>query len=409
MFPSRSGYALNDNGLNTVCVALANGDCLLLVLSRKRKAARDEFTKVSVRPVIVQDCPVYQFTFHFSNRVTHENLGRPEAANRATGLLTETFQDAALYTPSADTSLRAMPDGSFRCKAGPPTKSAAAPAAHNRPKEHLISEGVPCPFLIEIGVMTAEGRVKSSMTHKFRQINRFLELVDDIVPSLPTGRELRIVDFGCGKSYLTFALHHLLTNIHGRQVRIIGLDRKADVIRHCAEIASRLACRGLEFREGDIAGHCETEPVDLAVSLHACDTATDDALAQALRWQTRVILAVPCCQHELAKTIDSPELAPLLRHGILHERFAALATDALRSLVLEMCGYATQVVEFIDMEHTAKNLLIRAVRRDEANLAQSAARLTEYESLKRLLGSESPYLERILGTMLSESAGETVP
>jgi SAM-dependent methyltransferase len=247
------------------------------------------------------------------------------------------------------------------------------------------------------------------MTHKFRQINRFLELVDDIVPSLPTGRELRIVDFGCGKSYLTFALHHLLTNIHVRQVRIIGLDRKADVIRHCAEIAGRLACRGLEFREGDIAGHQENEPVDLAVALHACDTATDDALAQALHWQTRVILAVPCCQHELAKTIASRELAPLLRHGILHERFAALATDALRSLVLEICGYATQVVEFIDLEHTAKNILIRAVRREQTDTAQRAARLAEYQSLKRLAGIETPYLERILGTMLSESGGEAMP
>jgi SAM-dependent methyltransferase len=399
--PFRSPHNLNNHGLNTLSGALANGDCLLLVLSRRRKSARDVFTKVSVRPVIVQERPVYQFTFHFPNRVTHENLDRPNAAQRAVRLLTETFEDAALYTATADYSLRAA-NGSFRCISGPPTKSAAAPAAHDRAKEYLIPSGVPCPFLIEIGVMTAEGRVKSSMTHKFRQINRFLELVDDIVPSLPTGRELRIVDFGCGKSYLTFALHHLLTNIHGRQVRIIGLDRKADVIRHCAEIVNRLGCQGLEFREGDIAGHHETEPVDLAVSLHACDTATDDALAQALRWQTKVILAVPCCQHELAKTIESCELAPLLRHGILHERFSALATDALRSLVLEICGYTTQVVEFIDLEHTAKNLLIRAVRRDQIDPLQRAARLREYESLKQALGIETPYLERILGSVLAE-------
>ena len=391
---------MDDRALTTVSDTLASGDCLLLVLSRRRKTARDEFTKASVRPVVVQDRPVYQFTFHFPDRVTHENLNRPEAVKRALRLMAETFQDAALYTPSADFSLRATGDGSFRCKSGPPTKSAEPSPAHNRAKEYLIPEGVPCPFLVEIGVMTAEGRVKSAMTHKFRQINRFLELVDDIIPSLPAGRELRIVDFGCGKSYLTFALHHLLTSIHGREVRIIGLDRKADVIRHCAGIAGRLGCRGLEFREGDIADHCETEPVDLAVSLHACDTATDDALAQALRWQTRVILAVPCCQHELAKTIGSRELAPLLRHGIVQERFAALATDALRSLVLDMCGYATQVVEFIDLEHTAKNLLIRAVRREHVDPALRAARRAEYESLKHLLGIETPYLERIFGTAL---------
>jgi SAM-dependent methyltransferase len=388
---------LNDHGLKTVSDSLAQLECLLLVLSRRRKSARQQFTKVSVRPIIVREQPVYQFTFHYPDRVTHENLDLRVAADRAVQLLTSTFENAALYTPAADYSLRASDDQSFRCQARPPTKAAEAPAAHNRAKEYLIPEGSPCPFLTEIGVMTSEGRVKSAMRHKFRQINRFLELIDDVVDSLPDGRELRIVDFGCGKSYLTFALHHLLTAIRGRTVRIIGLDRKAEVIRNCASIAARLGCQGLEFREGDIATHEEMEPLDLAVSLHACDTATDDALAQALRWQTRVILAVPCCQHELAKTLNSCELSPLARHGILYERLAALATDALRAMVLEIGGYATQVVEFIDLEHTAKNLLIRAVRREKAGSAQRTARLAEYESWKGLLGIENSYLERALG------------
>lgn len=327
----------------------------------------------------------------------HENLEPAAAADKAARLLAESFEDAALYTPAADYSFRANPDGSFRAVSGPPTKSAAPPAAHNRAKGHLIPEGVPCPFLIEIGVMTPDGRVRSSMTHKFRQINRFLELANNVVPALETGRELRVVDFGCGKSYLTFALHYLLTEVHSRTVRIIGLDRKADVVAHCADLAARLHCAGLEFREGDIADHEEAAPVDLAVSLHACDTATDDALAQAIRWRTRVILAVPCCQHELAKTIDSRELAPLVRHGILHERFSAIATDGLRSLVLEISGYSTQVLEFIDLEHTAKNLLIRAVRRDRIDPELRSARLAEYQAAKQLLGIETPYLERALG------------
>jgi SAM-dependent methyltransferase len=397
---------LNNQGLEKLSEAIVAGECLLLVLSRKRRSASDDFTKVSVRPVVVQQRPAYQFTFQYDGRVTHENLDRPGAAKRAARLLEETFEDAALFTPTVDYSLRAGADGSYRCKSSPPSKSAASPAGHNRSKRYLIPEGIPCPFLIEIGVMTAEGRVKNSMTHKFRQINRFLELVDDIVPSLDPGRELRIVDFGCGKSYLTFALHHLLTVIHDRAVRIIGLDRKADVIGHCAVIAGRLGCRGLEFHEGDIAGHQENEPVDLAVSLHACDTATDDALAQALRWKTHVILAVPCCQHELAKEIDGADLVAIARHGILHERFAALATDALRSLVLEICGYTAQVVEFIDLEHTAKNILIRAVRRDRLDRAHRAARLVEYSALKQLLGIETPYLERILGPAVFEPATE---
>jgi SAM-dependent methyltransferase len=388
---------VNRPPLEIVGDALARGDCLLLVLSRKRPMAGADLEKVAIRPVTIQKQPAYQFTFHFENRVTHENLDRPAAAERAVRLLKETFADAALYTPDADYSLRAGANGSFRCKESRPTKASTTNAAHNRTKEHLIPEGVPCPFLIEIGVMTAEGRVRSSMTHKFRQINRFLELVDDLVPSLAPERELRIVDFGCGKSYLTFALHYLLTEVHGRAVRIIGLDRKAEVIRHCAEIAGRLDCRGLEFRQGDISGHHESEQLDLAVSLHACDTATDDALAQALAWKTRVILAVPCCQHEFAKKIDCPELASLSRHGILHERFAALATDAFRALVLEICGYATQVVEFIDLEHTAKNVLIRAVRRDQPDPRHRAAKLIEYHEFKRQLAIEAPHLERVLG------------
>ncbi|HEY2253530.1 MAG TPA: SAM-dependent methyltransferase, partial [Planctomycetaceae bacterium] len=238
----------------------------------------------------------------------------------------------------------------------------------------------------------------SSKTHKFRQINRFLELVNDIVPALESDRTLRVVDFGCGKSYLTFALHHLLTEIHGRTVQIVGLDKKADVVRHCSDLAGRLNCAGLEFREGDIAEHQESSQVDLAVSLHACDTATDDALAQAIRWKSRVILAVPCCQHEFAGQINGREVAPLIGHGILRERFAAIATDALRSLVLEIAGYATQVVEFIDMEHTAKNILIRAVKRQHADPRQRAGQLEQYRELKRLLGIDALAIERALGT-----------
>jgi SAM-dependent methyltransferase len=388
---------LPDDSLQKISDVLTSGECLLLVLSRKRRGPRDGFSKVSIRPVVVQKKKAYQFTFHFSDRVTHENFEPAPAAKRAVRLLEKSFEDAALYTSQADQSFRAAGDGSFRCKSGPPSKAQTPAPAHNRSKEYLIPEGVPCAFLAEIGVMTAEGQVKNSMTHKFRQINRFLELVNDIVPALGTDETLRVVDFGCGKSYLTFALHHLLTEIHGRTVNIVGLDRKPDVVRHCADLAGRLCCAGLEFREGDIAEHRESNPVDLAVSLHACDTATDDALAQAIRWKSRVILAVPCCQHEFSKQLDSRELAPLISHGILRERFAAIATDALRSLALEIEGYATQVVEFIDMEHTAKNILIRAVRRNHSDSRQRTIHCEEYQALKRLLGIETPAIERALG------------
>jgi SAM-dependent methyltransferase len=396
--PAARETGMNDDCLTTISDTLTAGECLLLVLSRKRKAAREQFSKVSVRPLVLQNRPAYQFTFHFSDRVTHENLEPAGAARRAARLLERTFADAALYTLQADWSIRAAENGAFRCTSSPPTKSAAPPEAHNRTRQHLIPEGVPCPFLAEIGVMTPAGQVRNAMRHKFRQINRFLELVEDVVPEFAPERELRVVDFGCGKSYLTFALHHLLTQIHGRSVQIVGLDRKADVVAHCSEIAGRLGCRGLEFREGDIATHAEDRPVDLAVSLHACDTATDDALAQAVRWKSRAILAVPCCQHEFSDRVAGRELAPLIGHGILRERFAALATDAMRALALEICGYNTQVLEFIDLEHTAKNILIRAVERQQPDVVLQAARRADYESLKRLIGIDTPYLERALGS-----------
>lgn len=384
--------------LTPIVESFKAGTCLLLVLSKPRAPAVGGCTKISIRPVVIQQRDVWQFTNHFADKVTHANLHTAAAVERVAHLLKHDFEHAALYTPTADIIFRAQRGGTYLAKLSAPSKT-AAPRKHNRSKAHLIPEGEPCPFLIDMGVMTETGRVRSAMQHKFRQINRFLELVDDIVPALPSDRELRVIDFGCGKSYLTFALHHLLVGVHHRQVHLVGLDRKADVIDHCNSVARRLGCQGLEFHEGDIARHSEAGPVDLAVSLHACDTATDDALAKALEWNCAVILAVPCCQHELAGTIDVPALSPLTRYGILRERFAALATDALRAQLLEIHGYATQIVEFIDIAHTAKNVLIRAVRRQNAaerTEDRTAERLREYAAYKALLGIEQPYLERLL-------------
>jgi SAM-dependent methyltransferase len=287
-----------------------------------------------------------------------------------------------------------MRDGGVAVSSGPPTRK-SADAGHNRHKAYLIPDGAACPFLVEIGVMTSAGQVRAAKYHKFRQINRYLELVHDVAASLPKDQPLRVVDFGCGKSYLTFALHHLLTAIHGREVTIVGIDRRKDVVWDCSRIAAKLGCSGLTFRVGDIESHTETDRVDLAVSLHACDTATDAALAKAIRWGCEVVLAVPCCHHELARQVESAALAPLLSHGILQHRFAASVTDALRARVLDLCGYATQVVEFIDLEHTPQNLLLRAIRRRGTD-PHRGAKLDEYSQLKEMLGVREFALERLL-------------
>lgn len=247
------------------------------------------------------------------------------------------------------------------------------------------------PFLVELGVMNPHGTVRKSRYDKFRQVNRFLELVDDVVPSLRPEGTLRVVDFGCGKSYLTFAIHHLLTVLRGREVELVGLDLKEDVIAACSALAQRSGAVGLRFERGDIAGFEAGEDVDLVVSLHACDTATDEALAQAVRWNADAILAVPCCQKEAYRQLENSLLAPLLRHGLAKERFGALVTDALRAQLLELAGYRTQLVEFVALEHTAKNVLIRAVKGEPAGADARRA----YEELRDSLGLD-PALERLL-------------
>ena len=340
--------------------------------------------KVTVEPVELRGELAFQFAAQLADRVTHENLTADEARERL-GLLLVDYGQGLLQTPEADWQVL----GSSILRR-PPTRT-PAPRVHDRRKRYLLEEGQPVPFLVELGVMTPDGKVRKSRYGKFRQVNRFLELVDDVVPSLRPDGTIRVVDFGCGKSYLTFAIHHLLTQLRGREVEIVGLDLKADVIEACSSFAARSGAQGLRFQQGDIGSFNAQEKVDLVVSLHACDTATDEALAQAIRWEADVILAVPCCQKEAYGQIRNPLLAPLLRHGLAKERFAALVTDALRAQLLELHGYRTQLVEFVPLEHTAKNVLVRAVKGAPAGPDARSA----YEELRDALGLE-PTLERLL-------------
>jgi SAM-dependent methyltransferase len=212
-------------------------------------------------------------------------------------------------------------------------------------------------------VQTPDGKVTKAKYDKFRQINRYLEFIEDVLEALPKDRTLRIIDFGCGKSYLTFAMYYYLHELQGRDIRVTGLDLKTDVINHCNELAQRLRYDQLHFERGDISTYQGATQVDMVVSLHACDKATDYALDKAVQWGAQVILAVPCCQHELNGQMRCEVLQPILKYGLIKERMAALVTDALRADLLEQQGYDTQILEFIDMEHTPKNLLIRAVKR----------------------------------------------
>ncbi|HUQ68463.1 MAG TPA: SAM-dependent methyltransferase, partial [Planctomycetaceae bacterium] len=361
------------------------------VLSRPAQLSAVE--KIAVRPIDLGGERHYQWTFRRGPQEFHENLSIDELLRRVTEQFGPKFADLHWFAADGDYTARLKPGGAVKLQRKPPTKALPSVIDHNRPREHIIPDGTPVPFLIDIGVMTPDGRVKPTMSHKFRQINRYLEFVADILPQLPVTGTIHIVDFGCGKSYLTFALHHLLTAVHHRNVQLIGLDRKTEVVRHCQQIAERLGCRGLSFREGDIATFTPTGPVHLAVSLHACDTATDDALAAAVSWGCDVIFAVPCCQHELMTLLPATTLPGLTEYGLLRDRFAAMATDALRARWLECRGYHTQVVEFIELEHTPKNVLLRAVRRKSVSADDYARRLAEYAEFKRDLGVTTWHLD----------------
>ena len=363
-------------------------------LSRPRTAHPDEPRRITVEPVTVRQEPRWRVRRHYERRTTDENLDGPGLVAFLREAIGGRYRQALLQEPDADWQILAGRDAP-RILQRPPTRPQAE-GTHDRRKRHLLPEGEPVPFLVELGVQTPDGRVRSQRRGKFRQVNRFVELVDDVVPRLPEG-PLRIVDFGSGRAYLTFALHDLLVRRHGRQVELLGLDVKPDVVADCEALARRLDAAGLSFEVGDIA-EADLDDVDLVVSLHACDTATDAALDRAVRGRARVILAVPCCQHELLGQLENDVLRPLLRHGTLRERFVAEVTDAARARLLELAGYDVQVVEFVALEHTAKNVLLRAVRtarpeRDRARLAR------EYRTFADSLGIQ-PALERLLGDLV---------
>jgi len=388
-----------------VVQALNAGACIQLVLSKPVDKKSSVGQKVTLRPVTIKGKPHYQLALTRGQQEVHENLTCSETIERITKLWADHFREGYLYTQQADHHFQKTKQGTVRLKKQPPTKSnSPLVESHDRVKQYLIPEASPCAFLEAIGVMTPAGKVKAAQYRKFRQINRYLEFINDIVPGLPESGELRILDFGCGKSYLTFATHYLFTEILNRDVSITGLDLKESVVADCQSIADRLQCKGLSFKTGDISQfNSGSRKCDLSISLHACDTATDAAIASAIQADASVIMAVPCCQHEIFQQISSETLTGLMQHGILKEKTAALVTDALRAQVLEICGYRTQVVEFIDTEHTPKNLLIKAVKRpSEWNPEELQITLLQYESLKNQFGIQSFYLERALGKHFQE-------
>ncbi len=381
------------------------GDLLQAVSLTGIRSGKDGFPKkYRLRPVRIKKEDRWQWTaFDEQSRQKHQNLTITQSLKKLKQLLSEVYSSAHLKTTREEFQIYVTKKGDIQLTQHR-LKTAAVPISksHDLPRQYLFQEGVPVPFLVATGVTTSTGKVHRSRYRKFRQINRFVEFVHDLQDHFPRDRPVRVVDYGCGKSYLTFAVRHLLVEKLGLQVDMLGLDSNKDVIDSCLRTKEELQLDDIRFEQTQIAEANLNPPIDLAIWLHACDTATDEALAQSVRCQAHVILASPCCQHELFKQVDSSVLQPMLKHGILRERFSAMLTDALRSQLLESFGYRSRIIEFIDMEHTAKNLLLRSIRSPTLTQQQRDIARAAYFSMKKSFGIERFHLEKLLGVNEAE-------
>lgn len=366
-------------------------------LSGIRNKAEKTFNKVTIKKVIIKDEVKHQFEYIYDKNVEHKNLDGDETFVELYTLIKKYFKQVLINTVDADYHILISKKGEAKINQKAATKKFEE-VSHNRKKKYILNEGELTPFLIELGIMTREGKIVNSKYDKFKQINRYLELVSDCIPYLDKNKTIRIIDFGCGKAYLTFALYDYLVLKMGYKVEIIGLDLKENVIKFCSTLAQKLNYDDLRFEQGDIKGFNQFSNVNMVISLHACNTATDEALAKAVNWGSKVILAVPCCQHEFLKKIKNEKMIPMMKYGIIKEKLATLLTDSVRANVLEIMGYRTQVLEFIDMEHTPKNIMIRAFFEETPNTDKVIKQYKEFKKEWHI----TPYIEEAFGKSLTD-------
>jgi SAM-dependent methyltransferase len=357
---------------------------------------KSQYKKITARAILLRGRNYLQLEKFADTRVFHENLTYEDAYDVFLGLVNE-YRNINFFTSDADYQVLVSKKGNVKINRKEPTKKLKA-EAHNKEKQYMISENQPCDFLIILGVMNKDGKVYAKKYDKFKQINKFLEIVDDSLAGKDIRDGFTVIDFGCGKAYLTFALYYYFYNIRKIKVKITGLDLKKEVIDFCNETAKKLNFENLRFMYGDIRDFEYKNKVDMIVTLHACDTATDAALVKAVFWNCDIILSVPCCQHEFFDKIQNQNLNPMLKHGLVKERLSSLVTDSLRSLFLETKGYKVQLTEFISMEHTPKNILIRAVK---ANKNTEAAKV-EYDEFKKFWNLRDLFIENYYQTIKEE-------
>ncbi|MBP3938992.1 MAG: SAM-dependent methyltransferase [Clostridia bacterium] len=346
-----------------------------LVIS-KPVSKQSEFKKITVNLMP----KFYQIAKYTEKQVFHENVTADKIAERCFEITDGTFLQLNAWSDEKETYITISKKGKIFFKEKKVSTSGSLPATveHNRKKQYILSEGEVIEPLVDMGIFTKEGKVVQSMYDKYKQINRFIEIIDDSIRQQDY-KKLNIIDFGCGKSYLTFIVYYYLTEIKKIDATIIGLDLKKDVIEKCNKASEKYGYKNLRFELGDINGYKCPFDVDMVITLHACDTATDFALYNAINWGAKMIFSVPCCQHELNAQIETDNLSILTRYGIIQERFSALLTDSIRGNLLEYCGYKTQLLEFIDFAHTPKNILIRATLKQNPSKASKEKALCEVQ------------------------------
>ena len=381
--------------MKTQFLALLNEKTLVNATISQPRQKSNELKRVKLKPIELKGVYTIQLEYQYERILKHENIPLDAFAPHF-DLLLEQFRQVHAQFTDQSVHVQLSKKNKVLWKSDKQTAVKEVNLSHNRKKQYLLDDATPYPFLIRLGVQTEDGKVKKQKYDKFKQINRFVEFIDDSLQYLPKDRTIRILDFGSGKSYLTFALYHYLKVEKGLNIRVTGLDLKKEVIEECNRIATDLQYDDLEFLVGDINDYNDETSVDMVVTLHACDVATDMALARAVKWGAKVILSVPCCQHELNRQLNTPALDIMLQHGLIRERFASLATDSIRAELLSLVGYDTQLLEFIDMEHTPKNVLIRAYYTGKKATAEQRAR---YDAFITLLDAK-PFLQNELQNYL---------
>lgn len=349
-----------------------------MIISKAAKAS-EEYKKITVE----NNGDSFHITSYTETQAFHKNVKSEEVLTKCAKIIENHFRQVNIFgNDGKNYDLLISKKGQVHVSVSGGKSEPVKTLSYNREKNYIIKEGEVIPALVDMGVFTKEGKVVRTMYDKYKQINRFIEIIDDAFKSVPD-KEWHIIDFGCGKSYLTFIVYHYFTRIKNMKVKMIGLDLKKDVIKHCNETAKKYGYDGLSFEVGDINGFNCPFDVDMVMTLHACDTATDFALFNAITWNAKMIFSVPCCQHELNSQISTEDLSLVTRYGIIKERTSALFTDAIRANLLEYSGYKTQLLEFIDLEHTPKNILIRAVKRPNVSEKDKASYLGEVEAMMK--------------------------